>query len=334
MKYLIIPCLFLFACAPVSLRTPNPTNPELTLPEQFFIEGIKINYGQAFSDCVPVCLEAVFKFYGVSMDRKEIANRVQLFTGTKLPAMVNYVKGQGFNIDTFVDENEDKKLIKYFLSQKLPVLAPIGNVGIGHMVVLTGYDESKRIFCVADPGRRGLQEWRYFDFYQWHRYHGSLGFLVYPKSTDFQTIAYYTKVIENDPKSAETVYNRGNAYYEKGLYEQAISDYNRALEINPRYAIVYNNLAWLLATAEKASIRDGRKAVELALKACELSDWKNPLYLFTLAAAYARFGDFDNAVKWQEKAMEFSEVANKTEGQQRLQFYKKGRPWPPNDMWR
>jgi tetratricopeptide (TPR) repeat protein len=226
----------------------------------------------------------------VSVDRKEIANRIQLFTGTKLPAMVNYVNDQGFNADAIVDESKDKRIIKYFLSQNFPVLASVGNVGIGHMVVLTGYDESKRIFFVADPGRRGLQEWRYFDFYQWHRYHGNLGFLVYPKSTDFQTIAYYTKVIENDPRSIEAYNNRGTAYYQKGLNEKAISDYNRALEINPKYGVVYNNLAWLLATVDKASIRDGRKAVEMALKACELSDWKNPLYLFTLAAAYARFG--------------------------------------------
>jgi len=329
-KYLIILFLFLLACASVPLQTPNPTNPKLTLPEKTFIEGIKIDYGQAFNDCVPVSLEAVFKFYGVTVDRKEIANQIQLFSGTKLTTMVTYVKNQGFNIDTFNDKNEDKRLIKYFLFQKSPVLVPIGKVGIGHMVVLVGYDDSKRIFFVADPGWRKLREWRYFDFNEWHRYPGNLGLLVYPKSIEFQIIAYYTKVIENDPRSAEAYNNRGSTYYEKGLYEQTISDYNKALEINPRYTLVYNNLAWVLATVGNASFRDGGKAVELALKACELSVWKNPLYLSTLAAAYARVGDFDSAVKWQEKALEFPEVTNKTEYQMRLNFYKKGRPWPPD----
>jgi serine/threonine-protein kinase len=78
------------------------------------------------------------------------------------------------------------------------------------------------------------------------------------------------------------------------------------------------------------SFRNGKKAVELALKACELSDWKNPGYLDTLAAAYARVGDFGNAVKWQEKALESPELANNTEAQQRLNFYLERKPWPAN----
>ena len=68
--------------------------------------------------------------------------------------------------------------------------------------------------------------------------------------------------------------------------------------------------------------------MELALKACELSDWKNLAYLDTLAAAYARVGDFENAVKWQEKLMESSEVGKGADLQERLKFYKERKPWP------
>jgi tetratricopeptide (TPR) repeat protein len=35
--------------------------------------------------------------------------------------------------------------------------------------------------------------------------------------------------------------DRGNAYYKKSQYDRAISDYNKAIEINPKYALVYNN---------------------------------------------------------------------------------------------
>jgi len=93
-------------------------------------------------------------------------------------------------------------------------------------------------------------------------------------------------------------------------------------------AQTYNNLAWLFATAKVPGFRNGEKAVVLALKACELSEWKNPGYLDTLAASYARVGDFGNATKWQEKALQIFEKGKKAEAQERLNLYRQHRPWP------
>jgi hypothetical protein len=41
----------------------------------------------------------------------------------------------------------------------------------------------------------------------------------------------------------------------------------------------------------------------LATKACEMTGWKNYKYLETLAAAYARTGDFKHATEWEQRAM-------------------------------
>jgi Flp pilus assembly protein TadD len=138
-----------------------------------------------------------------------------------------------------------------------------------------------------------------------------------------------------EPKQGESrnpkFYNdRGIAYGEKGQYDQAISDFNKAIEINPMDAQAYNNLAWLLATAKEPRIRNGEKAVGFAVKACQLSEWKNPEYLDTLAASYARVGDFGNATKWQEKALQLFEEGMKAEPQKRLNLYREHRPWPPD----
>ncbi len=44
-----------------------------------------------------------------------------------------------------------------------------------------------------------------------------------------------------------------------------------------------NSLAWLRATCPENEIREGKEAVELALRACELSEWRDWGMIDTLA---------------------------------------------------
>ena len=66
----------------------------------------------------------------------------------------------------------------------------------------------------------------------------------------------------------------------------------------------YNNRATIMASCPESKYRDGKGAVESATRACELSDWRRPDYLSTLAAAYAENGDFDAAIRRQTRATE------------------------------
>jgi Tfp pilus assembly protein PilF len=143
-----------------------------------------------------------------------------------------------------------------------------------------------------------------------------------------QAISDFNNAIEINPRYIKAYNNRGIVYRLKGKYDKAISDFNKAIEINPLDAEGYNNLAWLFAAAKAPGFRNGKKAVDLALKACELSEWRNAEYVDTLAAGYARAGDFDNAVKWQEKALGYPKLARPSEFQQRLDFYRERKPWP------
>ena len=85
-----------------------------------------------------------------------------------------------------------------------------------------------------------------------------------------------------------------------------------------------------MATSWDDSARDGNRAIELATKACELTGQKDPDSFDTLAAAYAEAGRFDDAVKWQKKALEHPEAfpADEVERvKKRLKLYESGKPY-------
>jgi tetratricopeptide (TPR) repeat protein len=81
------------------------------------------------------------------------------------------------------------------------------------------------------------------------------------------------------------------------------------------------------ATCPDAKYRDGKKAVDDGKRACELTAWRDAHALDTLAAAYAEAGDFQNAVKWQEKAVALYPASSKSELRSRLDLYKAHKPY-------
>ena len=147
-----------------------------------------------------------------------------------------------------------------------------------------------------------------------------------------QAIADYDEAVRINPQLAEAFVGRGDAWRAKGDAEHAVADYDAAVRIDPKLALGHNQLAWELATSDRPAVRDGRRAVESALKACELTQWKNPSYVDALAAAYARAGDFEAAVRWQRKAMDQTEGVGSTrdnDAARRLRQYEDGKAWPP-----
>ncbi|MFM6787580.1 MAG: tetratricopeptide repeat protein, partial [Microcystis panniformis] len=61
----------------------------------------------------------------------------------------------------------------------------------------------------------------------------------------------YSKAIEINPNYAEAYLNRGNLYYNQQKYELALSDYSKAIEINPNYAYAYYNRGILYILVHK-----------------------------------------------------------------------------------
>lgn len=141
----------------------------------------------------------------------------------------------------------------------------------------------------------------------------------------------FDAALKIDPESVLGYQGRADAYLHLGNQIAARDDYERALEINADNTSALNNLAWLLATSPNDDIRDGSRAIELANHACELTEFKQAHILSTLAAAYAETGDFDNARKYSQQAID---VAGETGDQalveplgKELASYEQDKPW-------
>ena len=118
-------------------------------------------------------------------------------------------------------------------------------------------------------------------------------------------------------------------WYSKKEYGKAIADYNKAISLDAKDGWTYNARARIWATCPDACFRDGKKAIESATRACELSKWKHALPIATLAAAYAESGDFLRAAEYQQRANNLYGNQNekeKQEGERRLKLYQERKP--------
>ena len=95
---------------------------------------------------------------------------------------------------------------------------------------------------------------------------------------------------------------RAEIHTARDEHDQAIACLTAALRHAPDDPRLLNNLAHLLATSPREDLRDPALAVETARKACTLDETASRLD--TLAAALAAAGQWDEAIRTQEKAME------------------------------
>ena len=158
---------------------------------------------------------------------------------------------------------------------------------------------------------------------------GQLGMLHLAAKQPRAAIKWFGKSLNLDKKLFLSLRGRSDALISIGEHTKAAKDLQSALKLQPADSGVLNNLAWLFATSPENSLRNGEKAITLATKACEETEWKAAHIISTLAAGYAENGDFEKACEYSNKALDADGGNGDIDEQlqKELSSYKEKKPW-------
>jgi tetratricopeptide (TPR) repeat protein len=128
--------------------------------------------------------------------------------------------------------------------------------------------------------------------FEWAYYNRGLAYFEGKRLYD-QAMYDYNRALEinpKNPKNYEAYTNRGNVYAKKKLYDQAIADYNKALQINSRYSEAFNGRGCIYYQKGlyDQAISDFNKAIKI-----------DPMHVVSYAnrgCAYQKKGLYDNAL--------------------------------------
>ena len=161
--------------------------------------------------------------------------------------------------------------------------------------------------------------------------HSNIGYAFACQGDVNEAVLHFTESLRLDPCSVSTHYYLGRILAKSGKANEAVKHFEDAIRLKPDWTEPMNDLAWFLAASKENTARNPDKAIKLARRVCELTDYKNPELLDTLAVAYAAAGDFNKAVETAEKALELCQSPKQNtlekEIESRLVLFKAGKPY-------
>ena len=146
-----------------------------------------------------------------------------------------------------------------------------------------------------------------------------LGDLYNKQKKPEKAIECFNESLQIAPKQSEVMSKLAMVLYGQGKVAKAIPLWSDSLEIDPNQPYAANSLAWIKATSKNEKFFSPPKALTLAQRACELTEYKDPSMLDTLAAALAANEQFDKAVETADKAIKLAKSTDQNELAQHIQ---------------
>jgi len=125
----------------------------------------------------------------------------------------------------------------------------------------------------------------------------NLGNVLLDKGQVDEAMTHYQKALELQPRYADACNNLGSALLEKNRVDEAITCYQKALELQPDYALAHNNLGNALLRKGQVDEAIAHYQKSLAIQPDYANAWNN------LGTAFRQKGHLDEAITDYCKAL-------------------------------
>jgi tetratricopeptide (TPR) repeat protein len=131
-----------------------------------------------------------------------------------------------------------------------------------------------------------------------------------------QAITNFNKALKLDPNYAPAYYNRGIAFRNKDDFDSAIADFTQAIRLDPNYADAYNGRGIVYAYKN-----DSNRAIADYTQAIRLNPDFEYVYI-NRASVYIEIGEYDKAIADYTQAIRFAASADRYIGRGNAYIYK------------
>ncbi len=146
-----------------------------------------------------------------------------------------------------------------------------------------------------------------------------------------EAVPFFEKLVEGNPGDGKLCLQLATALDRAGLPAQAVERYKQVLGLDSKAVAAANGIARIRAANPDPAHRNGKEALILGQRLCQITNNKNAAFLDTLAMAYAELGQFDKALEALDLAIQLE--PDDLELRAHRSLFEAGKPYRRENTW-